>query len=720
MENYTCELCAGDVCLNKLNTSAFSALSFEEKIKIVVKGRCVPRLDLTQKKGNTTRSFNKKYYDSYNWLAGCLHTNKLFCFPCLLFSNKDNKNVWISNGYSDLNNFHKAAAKHDLSEKHLDSCLKFQTFGKGRIESSFNKQFKLDIERHNAKVDRNRNIFKRLIDVVCFLGKQELAFRGHAETTSSLNKGNFLELVDLLAKYDGNLATHLQSTSSGSFTGLSNRTQNDLISSVGSVMYGEIKKEISETDFLAIMVDETPDVGGREQLVLVLRYFRGSEVIDRFIKYIDVSSDRTAVTLCAHIINVLEEFHCLNKLVAQTYDGAPVLSSEINGVQSLLRQKCPLASYVWCSAHVLNLILSKAFERVSETKRFFSIVRALANFFHGSTKRTAQYNEYAQMRKLPRVSETRWTYHSRTVNVIATQVNNLVGMFEHIQENDDKWDGETLIQVSGFLNNLKEFEFNFLLHTFSEIFSETDILYEILQKKTSDIVYCAQKITEFEIFMEQYRNKFDIKYNFILASNCDRPKRKRGVDDVKLYYKRVFYEIIDNVLNECRSRYKNLKDLNFFKLLAKENYTSYCTNFPDESVVDLLNTHEHSFNADRLRNELRCVYKSDELKTLAVFDLIQNLHANNLTTIFPEVYKLAKLIVTIPVSTASAERSFSCLKRIHTYLRNTQGQSRLTDLSMIAIEKELLTVLKRSCHFYDDVLQNYLKKDRRVDLIYKH
>lgn len=720
MENYTCEICSGDVCINKLKTGVFLKLCFEDKNKIIVKGRCVRDLDLTQKKGNATRSFNEKYYDNYNWLAGCVHSNKLFCFPCILFAKHDKNNVWTFIGYSDLNNFHKAAAKHNFSEKHIDSCFKFQMFGKGRIESSFNSQFKLDIERHNAKVDRNRNIFKRLIDVVCYLGKQELAFRGHDESASSCNKGNFLELVDLLAKYDGNLETHLQSTSGSSFTGLSNRTQNDLISSVASVMYDEIKKEITQTDFVSIMVDETPDVSGREQLVLVLRYFRDSEVVDRFIKYIDVSSDRTAVTLSSIIINVLEEFNCLNKVVAQTYDGASVLSSEVNGVQSIIRQQCPLAMYVWCSAHVLNLILSKSFERVSETKRFFSTVRALANFFHSSTKRTAQYNEYAQMRKLPRVAETRWSYHSRTINVIATHLQNLIGMFDHMQENDEKWDGETLRLVSSFLNNLKEFEFNFFLNTFSEIFSETDILYEILQKKTSDIVYCVKKINEFENFMEQYRTKFDIKYNTTLESNCDRPKRKRGVDDVQQYYRRVFYDIVDNVLNECRSRYKNLKDLKFFNLLSYEYYTMYCNNFPEQSVVELINSHEHSFNVDRLRNELRCVYKSDELKTLRIFDLIQNLHTNNLTAIFPEVYKLAKLIVTIPVSSASAERSFSCLKRIHTYLRNTQNQSRLTDLSMISIEKELLMQLKRSCNFYDDVLQNYLTKDRRVDLIYKH
>jgi hypothetical protein len=49
-------------------------------------------------------------------------------------------------------------------------------------------------------VNINRKILARLIDVVCFLGKQELAFRGHLENEGSLNKGNYCEILDLLVK----------------------------------------------------------------------------------------------------------------------------------------------------------------------------------------------------------------------------------------------------------------------------------------------------------------------------------------------------------------------------------------------------------------------------------------------------------------------------------------------------------------------------------------
>jgi len=47
-----------------------------------------------------------------------------------------------------------------------------------------------------------------MIHVICFLGKQELAFCGYREHDESLNKGNYLELFDLLAQEEHLLKDH--------------------------------------------------------------------------------------------------------------------------------------------------------------------------------------------------------------------------------------------------------------------------------------------------------------------------------------------------------------------------------------------------------------------------------------------------------------------------------------------------------------------------------
>lgn len=55
---------------------------------------------------------------------------------------------------------------------------------------------------------------------------------------------------------------------------------------------------------------------------------------------------------------------------------------------------------------------------------------------------------------------------------------------------------------------------------------------------------------------------------------------------------------------------------------------------------------------------------------------------------FAELLKLLQVSLTIPVTTATCERSFSVLKRIKSYLRSTMGQTRLYSLALLGIEVE--------------------------------
>lgn len=56
---------------------------------------------------------------------------------------------------------------------------------------------------------------------------------------------------------------------------------------------------------------------------------------------------------------------------------------------------------------------------------------------------------------------------------------------------------------------------------------------------------------------------------------------------------------------------------------------------------------------------------------------------------FEELKKVIELIVVIPVSSASAERSFSTMRRVKTYLRSTMKSSRLNELTLLSIEREI-------------------------------
>ena len=61
---------------------------------------------------------------------------------------------------------------------------------------------------------------------------------------------------------------------------------------------------------------------------------------------------------------------------------------------------------------------------------------------------------------------------------------------------------------------------------------------------------------------------------------------------------------------------------------------------------------------------------------------------SSLAASFSDVCTACFLYLTIPVSVATAERSFSKLKLIKTYLRSAMAQERLSGLAILSIENE--------------------------------
>ena len=61
---------------------------------------------------------------------------------------------------------------------------------------------------------------------------------------------------------------------------------------------------------------------------------------------------------------------------------------------------------------------------------------------------------------------------------------------------------------------------------------------------------------------------------------------------------------------------------------------------------------------------------------------------------FPNAFIAYRILLTIPVTVASAERSSSKLKLLKSYLRSTMPQERLNGLATIAIENDVLEKIK--------------------------
>jgi hypothetical protein len=109
------------------------------------------------------------------------------------------------------------------------------------------------------------------------------------------------------------------------------------------------------------------------------------------------------------------------------------------------------------------------------------------------------------------------------------------------------------------------------------------------------------------------------------------------------------------------------------------------------------------FDPVRLKSEHVALYCDAEFHR-KVNELREYIRQQELEDVFPQAYKLAKLILTIRAISVSTERSFSALKRIKNYLHNTQCQERLSFLSQLNIESRLLDRLMSKPAFIDDVI----------------
>ncbi|XP_060864313.1 zinc finger MYM-type protein 1-like [Metopolophium dirhodum] len=475
-------MCNRSEVVNQLKQNCFSRLSFAEKKVLVQNGRPCPDLDIlttvkikkTTDNTSCTRHFRKELYNISDWLCGCEISNKFFCWSCLLFSTK--KTVWNNQGYDDLNHLNTAVKKHTESEIHIAGYFKLKTFlssSTARIDTSLDKQRKIDIQLHNEKAAKNREILKRLINAVCFLAKQELPFRGHNENKYSVNRGNYMELLISSQEFDPLLQEHLDTSTI--FRGTSVSIQNDLINSIADVIKHEIFNEIQNTQYVAIMLDETTDISNKSQLSTVLRYFSKNEskIVERFLGFDDMSADKTAASLFNHVNQVVEKFKIENKLVAQTYDGAAVMSGHLNGLQSKVLEKYPKAIFTHCYAHVINLILQQSLECNKELKIFFRGLNSLPVFFSHSPKRLKALSEF-MTKKLPTLATTRWNFTSRLVHTVHNHRTSLVDFFMFAYESGD-FDNVTGMTAKGqkildFQNQLYQERENF--DTLWESFTE--------------------------------------------------------------------------------------------------------------------------------------------------------------------------------------------------------------------------------------------------------
>lgn len=144
-----------------------------------------------------------------------------------------------------------------------------------------------------------------------------------------------------------------------------------------------------------------------------------------------------------------------------------------------------------------------------------------------------------------------------------------------------------------------------------------------------------------------------------------------------------YNDAIDRVVSGINSRF-NQKGLEVYRnietILINQSYhqtvlTTICSLYD----IDLTLLESELFNI-HLDIKFQC---SNIIDFLTVFKA--NLLVNR--TLYPLAYQLLGLVLVLPATNATSERSFSALKRLKTAMRNTMGQERMNSLILLHVHK---------------------------------
>jgi len=88
-------------------------------------------------------------------------------------------------------------------------------------------------------------------------------------------------------------------------------------------------------------------------------------------------------------------------------------------------------------------------------------------------------------------------------------------------------------------------------------------------------------------------------------------------------------------------------------------------------------------------------------------DLAETLVQTN-RHLYPNVYSALQLLITMPVTTATAERAFSVMRRVKSYLRSTMTTARISNLALMHAYKHMPVDIERVINTFDLTKHRYL------------
>ncbi|XP_022177681.1 zinc finger MYM-type protein 1-like [Myzus persicae] len=464
---------------------------------------------------------------------------------------------------------------------------------------------------------------------------------------------------------------------------------------------------------------------------------KGEESVDVLIKYTTTDvANLEQFSLFVRFLN--EDRDVEERLVAmKSYDGAASMQGCYSSVKTLVQEKNPRAIYVWCFAHVLNLVVVDRCDKNIVTRIFFANLQSLVSFMR-ARKRTALFIEaqkkyYPNERicKIKNFSNTRWTSHHQVLRVICTKYKAVMKTLKDLSLSHDR-------ETSSTAKNLQTVMSSFMFSSSIDFIQALTIV-DNCAKSLSDMRedHLADRLLD---DARQFAEDNGLK------QRCFPNKRKiikkvmdgenKGNETIflspnKRYKVEVYNTVLDQIVSSITSRFegarKILADLSFFSYERLISINEGCS-IPEDCFI-YLKTWIQTIQIDELKMEyitfakcfmelknginIKKLHKEsgsdnenddDELndsssdtetesntdtQQITALDIIKLLNSYNLISALPNLYTAYKYACTIPATSASCERSFSKLKLIITRLRSTMKQNLLEPIMLLSCERNI-------------------------------
>ena len=641
----------------------------------------------------------------------------MFCHLCKqaatekkLMASKCVDEAFTSRGFSNWKDATASFARHEQSKCHKEATHAIVT-----VPSCYKDCAEMLSSQHAKEKADSRHMLLKILSNVRFLARQGLPLRGSGQGDDS----NFIQLLKLRGTDDVRLAEWIQRKSSKYTTA---DMQNEMLMVMSLRILREIASAIRKALFFTVMVDETTDCSNKEQVVIVIRWVDEDLIVhESFIGLYSVPAINADMLTTIIKDSLVRMNLSMNKIRGQCYDGASNMAGAKKGVAKQIMDIERRALFTHCYGHTLNLACSDAVKGCRVLKSALETTREITKLIKFSPRREAIFQEVKK--DVPTEIETpgirllcptRWTVRGDSLDSVCENYSILLDTFERSLEIVS--DTETKSRIIGVLSQMKLFQYYFGVKLGQLIFGHCDNLSRTLQHKDLSAAegqpVAALTITTlqsirtdemFDLFWEKVQmecEKLDVE-EAKLPRARKAPKRyeigqgdSSYPDSPKALYRITYFEGLDLVVNAVKERfeqpgylmYKNLQEI-LLKCVHGQDYKSelqtvtefYGNDFDSTQLaiqLQLLATH---FETMKDQGKITFRETVEYLQSLSVAQRI----------FYSQVIILVSLVLVMPATNATSERSFSCLRRVKSYLRSTMIQLRLNSTMLLHVHKDL-------------------------------